>query len=189
MPDVLEHDVFEHEKYELVNGEEVMMSPAHFRHAVIQGNLSRIIGTYLRGKRCRFLSEFKVVFDAKNWFQPDILIVCDRKKIKGAYLEGAPDFIVEILSVSTQKRDLGIKKDVYEAFGVGEYWIIDPWAKSVTVYRLAAGKYVLENIYRDYAEEDLESMDEKDRSTVTLTLKISMYDDLEIDIREIFEDI
>jgi len=180
--------MFGKQEYELVNGKEVMMSPAHYRHAVTQGNLLNIIGNYLRGKKCRVLSEFKVVFSDKYWLQPDILIICDKSKIKGTYIDGAPDFVAEILSATTYKRDIGIKKDIYEKYGVKEYWILDPRIETVTVYILREGKYILDNVYHNYHSDEWKQLDEEEKKEQSLTLKISLYDDLEINVKEIFED-
>lgn len=180
-------DVFD-EKYELINGEEVMFSAASIPHLDIQGNLYNILKNYLKGKRCKVYAEAKVVFDKKNWFQPDLLVVCDRNKIKGTHIEGAPDFIAEILSFTTQLRDFGIKKDTYEKYGVQEYWIINPKDETIMVHLLQDGRYQLDSTYHNYTEEEWESLSDKEKAQQKLALKLSLYDDLEIDVKEIFED-
>jgi len=181
-------ELAEYEKYELYDGKEVMLAAASIPHLRIQGNLSRIIGNFLRGKRCRVLTEAKVVFAKDTFFIPDVLVVCDRSKIKLNHIEGAPDFVAEILSISTQARDIGIKKDMYEKYGVGEYWLIDPKAQSITVYLLKDGRYVLEDVYHNATEEELEGLTEEERKAHKVSLKISLYDDLEIQVKEIFEE-
>lgn len=185
-------DIMEKEymKCELIDGREVMMSPANTNHLTIQGNLHSILHNYLKGKRCKLFFEHKVVFEeSKNWFQPDIAIVCDRSKIKRTHIDGAPDFIAEILSPATQMRDFGIKKDTYERCGVREYWIIDPQKESVMVHLLKDGRYVLDNIYQNFTAADWEDMTEEERAEQQLTLKLSLYEDLEIEVKEIFEDL
>ena len=177
------------ETYEIINGEEVMLAAARPTHSSIVGNLLGIIHPFLKGKRCKVYDDTFVKLDRNNTFVPDLLVVCDRNKIKAGYIEGAPDFVAEILSQSTQKRDVGIKKDTYERCGVKEYWLINPWDKSVTVYRLTDGRFELYNIYRDYTEEELAEMDERELAATELTLKLSLYDDLEIPVRDIFYDI
>ena len=175
-------------EYELVNGKEVMLAAANLPHLRIQRNLSRIIDTFLRGKKCEVFTEAKVVFDDKNWFQPDLIVVCDRNKIKDTYIDGAPDFIAEVLSPTTQFRDLGIKKDSYERFGVQEYWIINPADKTVAKYLLRDGKYVLDSTYHKYTEEEWMWMTDAEKAEQRLKLKLSLYDDLEIDVEEVFEE-
>ena len=61
-----------------------------------------------------------------------MFIVCDPEKAREAGVVGAPNFVVEILTPSTRKKDLAIKLDLYERHGAREYWIIDPVARTVT---------------------------------------------------------
>ena len=175
--------------YELINGQEVMQAAASIPHLNIQWNLARIIGNYLRGKKCKALLEPKVIFDNdKNWFQPDLAITCNRNNIKLNHIQGAPDFVVEILSPTTATRDFTIKKDTYEQHGVKEYWIIDPKAENIFKYLLQDGKYELEGIFHNYTAEEWGGLTEAEKQEQQLTLKISLYDDLIIDIKEIFEE-
>ena len=179
----------ENPTYELINGEEVMQAQPSTNHAYIAHNLHCIIGVYLKGKRCKVFGETMVRFDEKNQYIPDLAIVCDPSKIKENYIEGAPDLAVEILSPSTKKRDIGIKKETYEKFGVKEYWIINPKDKSIEVYILKEGKYDLDNVYSVMEDWELDALTEKEKEEHLLTLKVSLYDDLEIDVKEIFEDV
>ncbi|MBR2214836.1 MAG: Uma2 family endonuclease [Selenomonadaceae bacterium] len=174
-------------EYELINGQELMMAAASLPHLDVQGNLHHIIRNYLKGKHCRVYAEARVVFDDKNWVQPDIAVVCDKSKLKLNHIEGAPNFVAEILSPSTQSRDFNEKKKIYEKFGVPEYWIIDPFAKNVFVYLLEDGKYDRVDIYHLFSPEEWEGLDEKEKAAQKLTLKISLYDDLEIRLAEIFD--
>lgn len=163
------------------------MSPAGIPHNRIQRNLSGILWKYLRGKRCEMFFETKVIFDEENHLIPDLLIVCDPRKIKRVCIEGVPDFVVEILSTATRRRDVGEKKRIYERFGVKEYWIIDPISKTIDVYKLKDGRYELDNSYHAYDEESLCEIPPEDRFEVVMTLKLSLYDDFEIAIKDIFE--
>lgn len=72
--------------------------------------------------------------DNKTMVQPDVFIVCDRDKIKDFGIFGAPDFILEILSDSTRRKDMTIKLAKYENAGVKEYWILDPVKKVLIIY-------------------------------------------------------
>ncbi|MDD6816261.1 MAG: Uma2 family endonuclease [Firmicutes bacterium] len=72
--------------------------------------------------------------DEKNILEPDVIVVCDREKITLQRIEGAPDLVMEILSSSTRKRDLGMKYAKYLEAGVREYWIVDPENRRVVVY-------------------------------------------------------
>ena len=176
-------------RYELVNGQEVMLAQPSINHITISVNLLHIIKGYLKGKRCRVFAEADVYFDENNHYIPDLVVVCDRNKIKNNYIDGAPDLAVEILSPSTGTRDLGIKKNVYEKFGVKEYWIIDPKSKSIIVYHLKEGKLEFDNRYAVLENWEEEALNEKEKAEHKLALKVSLYDDLEIEVKEIFEDV
>jgi len=73
--------------------------------------------------------------------QPDVLIVCDLQKLDDRGMRGAPDWIAEVLSPSTASYDRTTKLSAYERAGVPEVWLIDPTDRSVTLHRLAAGRY------------------------------------------------
>lgn len=174
-------------KIELIQGHEIAMSPASIKHILIQRNLAIIIGSFLRGKKCQLFMEAAVVFDEENHFIPDLIVVCDPDKIKKNNIEGAPDFIVEVLSPSTRRRDITIKKEIYEKYGVKEYWIISPKDEAIEVYILRNGKYELDNIYHHFDEEDWAALNDAEKAEQQLSLKISLYNDLEIQVNEIFE--
>ena len=176
------------ERYELVSGREIMLAQPAINHITIAGNLNLIIRRYLKGKHCRVYAEADVYLDEQNHYVPDLLIVCDRNKIKATHIEGAPDLVVEIISPSTGSRDYGVKKDIYEKFGVKEYWIIDPKSKSVLVYLLKDGRFQFDNRYAVLEDWEEEAMNEQERAEHKLKLKVSLYNDLEIEVKEIFED-
>ena len=94
-----------------------------------------------------YFSPLDVYFDSENVFQPDILFISNESIsiINDGKIKGAPDLIIEILSPATQKNDLGKKKDIYEKFGVKEYWIVQPKDKSTKVFMLTK-----ENKYTEY---------------------------------------
>jgi len=174
--------------YELINGKEMLLARPMVNHDIIQRNLSGILYQYLRGKRCKLFGEVDVYLDEKNHYVPDLMIVCDRDKIKADGIHGTPDLIVEILSPRTSKNDLGIKKDTYEKCGVREYWVISPKEKSIAVYHLKDGKFELDNVYTVLEDWEEKALTEQEKAGHTLTLKVSLYDDLEIDVAEVFED-
>ena len=177
----------DYQKIELIHGNEYAMSPATIKHIIVQRNLSGIIWNFLRGKRCQVFAEAEVIFDENIHLIPDLLVVCNKEKIKKNFIQGAPDFIVEVLSPSTKRRDMTVKKDIYEKYGVKEYWLINPKDESIEVYLLHEGKYQLDDIYHNFDEEDWAALTEKEKSEQQLSLKISLYDDLEILVKDIFE--
>ena len=182
-----QEDIFE----ETINGNTVLMSPRPAtEHNGVVRNLSRIFGNFLRGKRCRlFLDGEELHLNERNVFVPDLFIVCDRDKVKHNGVFGAPDLVVEVLSPSSITRDKGVKKDAYERAGVKEYWIVDPISQSIEVYHLREGRLALDHAYIIFPDWEWERMTEQEKAEAKLSVKVSLYDDLEVDIREVFEDI
>ena len=128
------------------------MSPApRVRHQAISRELLAEFALYLRGKQCQvFAAPFDVRLPAadesddlvETVVQPDLSVICDRAKLDEAGCRGAPDLIVEILSPGTAHKDLKVKFDCYERAGVKEYWIVDPFGKTVQIFTLGLdGKY------------------------------------------------
>ena len=70
----------------------------------------------------------------KDFFIPDFAVVCDPGKVKGPYIVGAPDFILEVVSPSSARRDKLTKTDRYERMGVREYWILDILHRQLITY-------------------------------------------------------
>jgi Uma2 family endonuclease len=75
--------------------------------------------------------------------QPDIVVIAAARRgiIDDDWIRGAPDIVVEILSPGTQRRDRGVKLKLYDSQGVGEYWIVDPTARTVEVWRFEDGSH------------------------------------------------
>lgn len=74
--------------------------------------------------------------ETRNIVEPDLFIVCDPKKIHRRGCMGSPDFVVEILSPGTRKKDASLKLELYEEYGVAEYWMISIEERLVLVNRL-----------------------------------------------------
>src|SRR5436190_20120097 len=126
-------------RYQLIEGD-LYMAPAPNRfHQDIAGNIYHIIRTYLekhpRGKV--YISPFDVYLDEINAHQPDVVFVAKANRIlTEAGAEGAPDFVVEVLSRKTAHVDKKPKRRVYARSGVKEYWMVDPASRSIRVYYL-----------------------------------------------------
>jgi len=144
---------------ELYNGFIKMMTPApSVKHQTVSGQIFGLFWSQLRKHKCNvFHPPFDVRFPSKNGeisdnkiytvVQPDITVVCDKNKLDGKGCIGAPDLIVEILSLSTTKNDVEEKFKLYEENGVREYWIIHPNDETATVFFLENGKYQLQGIF------------------------------------------
>jgi Uma2 family endonuclease len=86
--------------------------------------------------------------------QPDVVIVCDPKKIDSKGVRGAPDWIIEVLSPSTAGHDQILKRCAYETAGVREFWLVHPTDRIVTIYRLEAERYGVPDI-RELKDETI----------------------------------
>lgn len=151
----------EHRKDEKIDGVIYNMSPLPgFDHGIVNSNIHTIIKQGLRNSICLVSIEnldFKYHPEENDdYLCPDIMIICDRKYLKGGSYSGVPKFVLETLSPSTAKRDRTTKKDIYEKAGVEEYWIVSPQGRSVEIYYLEDGAYVLEQSYmlQEDAEEE-----------------------------------
>ena len=86
-----------------------------------------------------------VIFDKWNVCQPDLLFVSNERAsiITPSAVCGAPDMVMELLSPSNSYYDLTKKKELYERFGVKEYWIVDPTEHSIDILSNRNGKFEL----------------------------------------------
>jgi len=130
-----EHPLNRNKDFELINGNITMMSSPLLNHERIVRYISSSIYSKLKNKKCEVLETFNVFLDEDNVFRPDIMIVCDKSKLSANGYNGAPDFIIEVLSKSTKIIDKGIKLDLYMKYGVKEYWIVDPFVYQVLIYK------------------------------------------------------
>ncbi len=131
-------------RYEAIGGDLHVSPPPKNRHQWIGVNLFVALHDLLMrpGHGRLFSAPVGVEFpDTDEGVQPDILFVSTERLriVTEDWIRGAPDLVVEILSPSTARRDRTVKRHLYERQGVAEYWIVDPDAKQVEVWRFAAG--------------------------------------------------
>ncbi|MBU3130178.1 Uma2 family endonuclease [Clostridium tagluense] len=175
-------------KEEWINGN-IMMSPRpQYNHVEINGELYSKLKTYFNGK-CKVviegalfltkdnpkdikkdLNKLKELVSGKGAeLVPDVAVYCDKEQIFKRGFLGVPQLVVEVLSPSNSEDDTIKKKDLYENFGVPEYWIASPMSKKVYVYNLEDNRYKLAGEYK-FLEQDIKS---------------SRFDDLVVDIKNI----
>jgi len=135
------------DKIEFIDGGIVLHSPARNRHLDATALISRLIGTYVSMRQLGTVKIEKClcVFP-RNDYEPDLVFFGSEKaaSLKPETMRfPVPDFIVEILSESTEDRDRGVKFEDYAAHGVGEYWIVDSEAETVEQYLLRESGYEL----------------------------------------------
>ena len=182
--------------YEIIEGVKIMAPSPGWGHNTVTTNLIKIIGTYVSINKLGicFGDHMDVHFPDGNIFQPDfIFISAEKAKLfftdKNATLHGVPDMVVEIFSKSTMKRDVGIKKDVYERNGVREYWIIDPWRETIDAYILRDGKYELGGHYENWIDDELAEraeLPEDEQPEVKMEIPVDVLDGFKVKIRNIF---
>jgi len=132
---------------ELIDGVIYDMGTPTPQHQRILMNLATDIKNDIRkkGSPCEVYPAPFAVFLNKNDktnVQPDISVICDASKIDGKGCNGAPDWIIEIVSSSSYERDYGSKLGKYMTAGVQEYWIVDPKNERVMVYRSESPKMI-----------------------------------------------
>lgn len=169
----------EDERWEIIEGIPYMQAAPSWQHQSISSELNRQFSNYLLNKSCRiFNAPFDLILpsknenaeDSKNVVQPDLLVICNMKGLRGTEFYGVPDLIIEITSPSTIRKDKVLKFNRYEKVGVREYWIVEPDGKFISVFTLGEnGRYGRPDIYTD---EDV--------------VKVSIFEDLEIDLNTVF---
>lgn len=132
------------ERYEVIEGELLVTPAPNFRHQRILSHLHFRLYAYVEADGLGMVvpAPTDVILDAVNVVQPDLLFVAKERlaiiDTKGG-VHGAPDLVVEILSPSTAGRDQVAKRKLYGAFGVREFWIVDPDAQSIEVLTPSGG--------------------------------------------------
>ncbi|PKQ69791.1 Uma2 family endonuclease [Raineya orbicola] len=132
---------------EIIDNELFMPPAPNTEHQDISRDLSVEILLFVRNKQLGkiYIAPFDVILDENNVVQPDIIFISNEnlKHLTKRGFEGVPDLVVEIISPSTFYRDSVEKKDLYEQFGVKEYWIVEPANKVIEIFTLQNGKYIL----------------------------------------------
>lgn len=155
---------------ELIDGQIYMMAPPNRIHQEIAGELFGIIREYIKthNGQCKpYIAPFAVFLNKndKTYVEPDISVICDKNKLNEKGCSGAPDWIIEIVSPSSQKMDYMIKLFKYQSAGVREYWIVDQKKNRIIVY----------NFERDDIKE----------YTFSDTVEVGIYDGFAIDFSKI----
>lgn len=191
-PEILNDALF-YDRYEIIEGEKFMAPSPSWGHVNVTANLVTIIGGYARINKLgvAVADNFDVHFPDGSLFKPDfIFISADKAKSlfedKNSTLHGVPDMVAEIFSRSTMKRDIGIKKDIYERNGVKEYWIIDPLSEYIQVYLLRDGKYQLDDVYHNWSKAELNELTDEERAEIKFEVPVNVLDGFKVKIRNIF---
>ena len=154
----------EGKRAELIDGVVYDMASPSQIHQSISMQLSTVINNYILRKKGN-CSIFNAPFDVKLSdtpliiVQPDIMVICDKDKLDDKRCNGAPDFIIEIVSPSNPSDDYIRKLYYYKYYGVREYWIVDPKRKTITVNyfegNIVSVQYPFDSIIKVNIYEDL----------------------------------
>ncbi len=129
-------------RYELLEGDLLVSPSAKPRHQKILGNVFVMLRKLQdAGLGEAYSAPLDVVFDRHNVFEPDVLFIRTERLdiVTEKNVSGPPDLVVEVLSDSTRDADLGRKLRAYSRFEVSEYWVVDPDANTVQVFRRENG--------------------------------------------------
>lgn len=159
------------ERAELIDGNFYSMAPPNTRHQILLSKLNQKIANYIdtKGGTCEVIPAPFAVFlnnDGINYVEPDLSVICDKNKLDDRGYNGAPDWIIEIVSPSNQQMDYEIKLFKYRTAGVREYWIVNPMTRIINVYDFENGK----NTHQYSFDEDI---------------LVSIYGDLVINIHDL----
>lgn len=159
------------ERAELIDGKIYNMAPPKRIHQKLISELTQFIGNHIKSKdgECEVYPAPFAVFlnaDDKTYVEPDISVICDKDKLNEDGCNGAPDWIIEIISPSTERMDYGIKLFKYRSAKVREYWVINPSKQTVMVYDF---EHELET--KQYSFDD--------------TISVCIFQDLRINIKDL----
>lgn len=128
-------EITEDKKWEFINGEVIMHSPATNQHNRITGRLFTLLSVWVSQKQLGQVTFEKTLCQfPRNDYEPDIVFFGTTKASQlqpDTYFHPVPDLVVEVLSPSTEKIDRGVKFEDYQAHGVQEYWMVDPEAETI----------------------------------------------------------
>ena len=133
-------------RHEIIDGEHYVNASPATRHQLISYRIVMAIGTYLEEHPLGqlYFAPLDIVFSSHDVVAPDLMFISNERGeiVTAKNIQGSPDLLIEILSESNRKYDEVTKRALYERTAVGEYWIVDPSANSVRVFRSnEAGQY------------------------------------------------
>lgn len=166
----LYRDTTEAERVELIDGQYYHMPMVNTLHQQLMSEISSQICSYIHDRGLPdqiYYGRFGVFFDDYNMVEPDISVIQNKAKLSDRGCEGAPDWIIEIVSPGSRRMDYMIKLFKYRTAGVREYWIVDYAKDMVMVYNFEQNEMetytmadkvpvgIYDNLVIDFAEMDI----------------------------------
>jgi len=138
-------------RYELIEGELIVVPSPTTYHQRISGNLEYALREFIQTSNLGYIYDAPcdVVLSEENVLQPDIFFITrERSEI----IQGSPDLVIEILSPPfTAERDRTHKRTLYARYGVREYWIVDPDERTVEIMTLREEGFEAVGVYQGEA--------------------------------------
>lgn len=164
------YDLPDGQRAELIDGQIYYMSPPSRKHQIISRELFTSITNYIKSKKgtCEPYSAPFAVFlnaDDKTYVEPDISVICNPDKLTEQGCNGAPDWIIEIVSPGSRRMDYFTKLFKYRSAGVREYWIVDPDKNRIMIWNFET--------------------DDTDEFSFSDKVKVGIYEDFYIDFSTI----
>lgn len=132
-------------RYEIIDGELIELPSPSFEHQTVVDELTSVLRAHVRINRLgvALSAPYDVVLPSGDTLQPDVMVFLRPPgRLHEARRRGeVPDLVIEVLSPSTQERDLGRKLELYAGFGVRDYWPVDWQARTIRVLVLRDGRY------------------------------------------------
>ena len=162
------------DRVEIINGDMITNAATTTTHAWVVAEMGYAFRQYIKehdGECMVFHESVNLYcdeladFTAQEWYEPDIMVVCDRSGIKDNGIHTVPKFIAEITSPSTKRFDYSVKLSTYQRIGVPEYWVVD-------IQKGAVVKYLKDNDYAPIIMTDMSH------------LEVSVFPELIIDVSE-----
>lgn len=176
----------EKRKTEIIDGKIYLMASPCDEHINVQDNINNIFNTYFKQnkRKCRAMNESDIRVNNENRYRPDVKILCRETRS-----DDIPVIIAEILSKSTQDRDLGIKMKKYAELGVKEYWIVTWETSSIVIYLLSEDKRY--DFYKSYAlftsEDELERLEEEEKKEIINEFSSVSFPEFVIRLEDVFD--
>ncbi len=146
-------------QYEILRGNLISYPTPTSYHQWYRKNISMILNGFVRNNQIGYIfsAPTDVILDEENVVQPDLIFIKqeNRDKIQKRGIFGNPDIVIEIVSQSTLTRDTFEKRDIYEKFGITEFWLVYPEMECVQVFAIENNKYHI------FSEGAVESYDNK----------------------------
>src|SRR6185295_6520183 len=133
-------------RHEIIDGDHYATTTPVLKHQTVVGNLAVDLSGFARPRQLGriWIAPVDVVLSDHDVVQPDLIFLAEERRYlaaDGVNVKGAPDLVVEVFSPATRRTDAITKRNLYQKYGVQEYWLVDPELEIIQVHRLTEGFY------------------------------------------------